>query len=475
MLAIGYGLTRVPPAIYIETFGCQMNLADSELILGHAGQHGFVPTSDPAAADVILLNTCAIREHAEERVVGRLTDLARFKAEHRDLILGMCGCMAQHHRAAVSARVPALDLVVGPDAYRRLPSLLAAVRAAREAPSPAARAGRANGLAVDVRLDPDETYADLPLARTAGAVRGWITVMRGCDRFCSFCVVPYVRGRERSLPVDAVLAEVRAVAASGAREVVFLGQTVSSYRDGACDLADLLHRTAAIDGILRIRFVSPHPADMTPALVRAMGEIPQVAPQIHLPVQSGSDAVLARMDRGYTVAEYRRLVDRLRAAVPDLALSTDVLVGFPDESPSDFEATCRLLEEIGYDQAFLFKYSRRSLTRASRWHDSIREDEKSRRLAHVIALQEAIGAARNRRWIGRRVEVLVEGPARRPPGCAAGKTPQFSTTIVDRDAAPGSLVWATVTAATAHTLIAAADPTDPRDGAERAGSPAPAG
>ena len=482
----------MPLAIYIETYGCQMNLADSELILGHVGTHGYVATTDPTGADVILLNTCAIREHAEERVVGRLTDLARLKAKRRDLVLGICGCMAQHRRAALSARVPALDLVIGPDAYRRLPELLRAARDAqrsrgpaaparrrtrrgdvRPSPAPARRRAVLNPL-VDVRLDPDETYSDLPSARRDGAVRAWITVMRGCDKFCTFCVVPYVRGRERSLAAGAVLEQVRAAAAAGVREVVFLGQTVNAYRDGDCDFATLLHRAAAIDGVRRIRFTSPHPSDMSPELVRVMGEIPAIMPQLHLPVQSGSDAVLARMARGYTTAAYRDLVARLRATVPDLALSTDVIVGFPAESPADFEATCRLLEEIGFDQAFLFKYSARTPTKAARWSDSVSEEEKGRRLAHVIALQEAIGAERNRRWIGRSVEVLVEGPARRPPGTIAGKTPQFTTAIVAAAAAPGTFLTATVTSATAHTLTAVAEPPPALSG-RRAESPAAAG
>ncbi len=447
-------------AIYIETYGCQMNLADGELILGHMIAHGYVRTDDPEAADVVLLNTCAIREHAEARVIGRLTDLARLKTRRRDLVLGMCGCMAQHHRAALIARVPALDLIVGPDAYRRLPTLLEAARLARatdardrDAPA-AARTGAAVNPLVDVRLDPDETYADLPAARTPGSVRAWISIMRGCDKFCTFCVVPYVRGRERSLPAESVLAEVRAAAASGAREVVFLGQTVNAYRDGDCNLAALLRRAAEVPGILRLRFTSPHPADMSLELVRAMAEVPAIAPQLHLPVQSGSDAVLARMERGYTVADYRALVARLRDAIPEIAFSTDVIVGFPGESLADFDATTRLLEDIGYDHAFLFKYSARTLTKAARWEDSVPEDEKSRRLAHVIALQEEISATRNRRWIGRPVEVLVEGPARRSPDCVAGKTPQFTTAVVATAAAPGTRLWATVTGATAHTLLA---------------------
>ena len=446
----GYSPAAVAPAIYLETYGCQMNFADAELILGHVGTSGYVRADDPFAADVILLNTCAIREHAEERVIGRLTDLARVKAARPDVVLGMSGCMAQHHRAAVTARVPMLDLVVGPDAYRRLPDLLDAVRAERRP----RRRGRAHAR-TDVRLDPDETYADLPTARAPGAVRAWITVMRGCDKFCTFCVVPYVRGRERSLPVDAVLRDVRDAVANGAREVVFLGQTVNAYRDGDCDFAALLRRAADVPGLQRIRFTSPHPADVTPRLIGVMRDVPVIAPQLHLPVQSGSDAVLARMARGYTVAEFRDLVAHVRDAVPDVALSTDVIVGFPDESPEDFTATRDLLADLRFEQAYLYKYSPRSLTRAATWPDSVPDEEKGRRLSTLIDLQETIAAEENRRWIGRRVEVLVEGPARRPPGHVAGKTPQYTTAVVNGEAAPGSLVYGTVVAATGHTLIAA--------------------
>lgn len=455
------------PAIYLETYGCQMNFADAELILGHVGDSGYVRTTDPAAADVILLNTCAIREHAEERVIGRLTDLARLKATRPDLVLGMSGCMAQHHRATVTKRVPMVDLVVGPDAYRRLPALLDAIRGARtpitdfrDAPDDdpnAAPARRRARVTADVRLDPGEDYADLRSARTPGAVRAWITVMRGCDKFCTFCVVPYVRGRERSLPADAVLREIREVVADGAREVVFLGQTVNAYRDGDVDFAELLRRAAEIPGLARIRFTSPHPADVTPALIETMRDVAAVAPQLHLPVQSGSDAVLDRMARGYTVAAFRNLVARVRDAVPEVALSTDVIVGFPGETSADYDATYRLLEELRFDQAYLYKYSPRSLTRAATWDDSVPEAEKSRRLSEVIALQERIAAECNRAWIGRSIEVLVEGPARRPEGHVAGKTPQYTTAVVNGDAAPGTIVRGTVVAATGHTLLASAD------------------
>src|SRR5438309_7330806 len=264
------------PTVYVETYGCQMNVADTELMLGHLAAHGYTRTEAAEAADVILLNTCAIREHAGARVLGRLGGLARHKRRRPDVRLGVTGCMAQHLRERLAERAPWVDVLVGPDGYRRLPELL--------------RGGDGDPH-VALRLDPSETYADLPVAREGG-VRAWVTVMRGCDRFCTFCIVPYVRGRERSLPGPVLLAQVRALAAAGVREVVFLGQTVNAYHDGTWDFAELLRQTAGVPGILRLRFTSPHPSDMSARVIEAMAECPAVAPQLHLPVQSGSDRVL---------------------------------------------------------------------------------------------------------------------------------------------------------------------------------------
>jgi tRNA-2-methylthio-N6-dimethylallyladenosine synthase len=422
------------PRVYIETYGCQMNLADTELIRGHLARSGFAPTEDPGAADVILLNTCAIREHAEERIFGRLGDLARHKTRRPHVQIGLAGCMAQHFRDRLLARTP-LDFVVGPDAYRRLPALLS------------------GDPFVDVRLDREETYADVVPERGAG-VRAWITIMRGCDKFCTFCIVPYVRGRERSLPAAVVLEQLRQVADEGFREVVFLGQTVNAYRDGRTDFGDLLRAANEIDGIRRIRFTSPHPSDMSDSVVDAMASCANICPQLHLPVQSGSTPVLERMERGYSSDEYLRLVERLRAAVPGIALTTDVIVGFPGESEEDFEATLELMRTVRYDGAFMFKYSRREHTKAHRWEETVSEEDKSRRLQAVIALQERISAEINAALVGDAVEVLVEGPARRRAGWLAGKTPQFKTVVFPEcGAAVGDLVEVRVAEATAHTLI----------------------
>jgi tRNA-2-methylthio-N6-dimethylallyladenosine synthase len=427
------------PRVYIETYGCQMNIADSQLVSAVLKRAGYATAPRPELADVILLNTCAIREHAEERVLGRLSDLARLKQARPEVKLGLLGCMAQHNRAALVEKAPYLDVVAGPDAYRRLPELI----------------GRADfDAAVDVRLDRAETYADIS-PDYEGGVRAYVTAMRGCDKFCAFCVVPYVRGRERSVPPADILREVRELVTRGVKEIVLLGQTVNAYRLGEADFGALLAMVARVDGIERIRFTSPHPSDMTDAVIDAMASEAKVQPYLHLPVQSGSDRVLAAMDRGYTVAKYLDLVARLRAAIPQLALSTDIIVGFHGEEEGDFRATLELMRAVGYDSAFTFKYSVREHTRAFRLGDSVSEEEKGHRLAEVIALQEETSLTRNRAIVGDEFPVLVEGPARRGIGTLAGKTPQFKTAIFP--AAPGITPGATVNvrvdSVTAHSLI----------------------
>jgi tRNA-2-methylthio-N6-dimethylallyladenosine synthase len=436
------------PRVFIETYGCQMNVADSELIGGVLRGAGYAAAAHPEDADVILLNTCAIREHAEERVLRRLADLARFKHARPELRLGLLGCMAQHNRAALAEKAPWLDLVAGPDSYRRLPELLGRVRF-----DPEQQAAKQQVARIDVRLDRAETYADIAPSHEGG-VRAYVTAMRGCDRFCAFCVVPYVRGRERSVPPEAILADIRGLAARGVREIVLLGQTVNAYRFGNTDFGGLLHLVAKVDGVERIRFTSPHPSDMSDSVIEAMATEPKVQPSLHLPVQSGSDRVLAAMERGYTVDEYVRLVERMRAAIPGIALSTDIIVGFHGEEDADFRATLELMAALRYDSAFSFKYSLRENTRAYKLGDTVSDEEKGRRLVEVIALQERVSAERNRALAGERFAVLVEGPARRGGGMLAGKTPQFKTAVFAAadSIRPGDTVTVHVDSATAHTL-----------------------
>jgi len=426
---------------YLETYGCQMNIADSELVHGVMARAGFRAVERPDDADIVLLNTCAIRENAEERVLGRLSDLARLKSKRPNLRLGLLGCMAQHNRANLVEKAPYLDLVAGPDSYRRLPEL---IDHSRFDPT------------VDVRLDRSETYADFaPVSN--GSVRAYLSVMRGCDKFCAFCVVPYVRGRERSLPLAAVLDQLKQLARDGTKEVVLLGQTVNAYRDGDSDFGDLLRQCASVEGIERIRFTSPHPSDMTDSVIDAMASELKVQPYLHLPLQSGSDRVLSAMDRGYSVAEYMTLVETLRERIPQLAMSTDIIVGFHGESDSDFEGTLELMRQVRYDSAFTFKYSLREHTKAFARGDTVSEEEKSRRLTEVIRLQQSISLERNRENIGHTYEVLVEGRARRGEGMVSGKTPQFKTAVFPGDPRrSGQNVMVRIESATGHTLMGAA-------------------
>jgi len=426
--------------IYVETYGCQMNVADSELMLGQLKRAGYERVEKPEEADVILVNTCAIREHAEQRIYGRLGELTRHKLRRPGVILGVAGCMAQHLRSKLMQRVPQVDLVVGPDGYRRLPELIAE---AREEPTLA------------VRLSRVETYGDLVPARADG-VRAWVSIMRGCDKFCAFCIVPYVRGRERSLPADEVMRQVEHAAAEGFREIVFLGQTVNAYRDAGAgvDFAELLRRANRVEGIARIRFTSPHPSDMTDRAVEAMATCAKVAPHLHLPLQSGSDAVLSSMRRIYTIAQYEDLVAKLRHAIPGIALTTDIIVGFPGETEEDFEATRAAMTRIGYESAFLFKYSPRPGARSAEWAETVDEDEKTRRITLLIEDQKARSLERNLADVGSTVEVLVEGPTRRTPDEWFGKSAHFKTTVFPhRGERVGDLLPVRIAAATPHALL----------------------
>ena len=425
--------------VFLETYGCQMNVADSETMAGVLEKAGLTLTDRPEEADAVVLNTCAIREHAEQRVLGRLGEFARLKQRNPRLVVGVAGCMAQHLRKRLlDSRSRVLDLVVGPDGYRRLPELLQ--RAARE---PVA----------EIRLDRDETYGDLEPKREPG-VRAWITAQRGCDKFCSFCVVPYTRGRERSLPLEDLIRQVESAVASGYSEVVFLGQTVNSYHDRTHDFADLLRAADRVAGLKRIRFTSPHPSDMSDRVIAAIAECPRVCPQVHLPLQSASDRILESMRRPYSFAEFTEVVCRLRSAIPEVALSTDVIVGFPGEGEPEFQATASALREIRFDSAFLFKYSARPDTRAWKWEETVSEDEKGRRLAELIELQHGISGEIHDAWLGREVEALVEGPARRDPGQLFGRTAQFKAIVFGDDGTPaGTLKRLRVVGATPVTLF----------------------
>lgn len=430
-----------PRKVWVETYGCQMNVADTELMVGGLIEQGYAVAERIDEADVVLLNTCAVREKAEERIFGRASQLLRFKYTKPDMVLGITGCMAEHLKESISERAPYVDLIVGPDAYRRLPDLVA-------------EAGGGDPV-IDVRLDKRETYEGMAPARPGG-VSGWLTIQRGCDKFCTFCIVPFTRGRERGTPPREVLRQARELAAMGYREVTLLGQTVNSYRYEDVDFADLLRSVASVEGIERVRYTSPYPVDFSDKLIATLAELDNVPNYLHLPVQSGSDDVLGRMNRGYTVSEFRRIVDALRAKMPDIAISTDVIVGFPDETDEDFRATLDLVDETGFDFAFMFAYSEREGTLASKkLPDTIPEAVKKERLAELIALQERRGLEKYRAWVGREVDVLAEGPARRGTGWF-GKSADFKTVVFEPPAGvrAGDIVRVRVDAASAHALYA---------------------
>jgi tRNA-2-methylthio-N6-dimethylallyladenosine synthase len=434
---------------YVETYGCQMNVADSDMVLGLLHREGYGRTEDASRADLILINTCAVREKAEERVFQRASMLAEHKARP-GVVLGITGCMAEHLKADIRTRAPYVDLVIGPDGYRRLIDHVRDLRAARAG-------GDVEAAVEDTALDRHETYEGLDPAREmTGGVTGHITIQRGCDKFCSFCVVPYTRGRERGTAPREVLRQARALAAAGFKQVQLLGQTVNSYRYEDVGFAELLRAVATVDGLERIRFTSPYPLDFSDAVIAAMAETPKVCKHVHLPLQTASDAVLARMRRGYTFAEFRALVRAIRAAMPDVAITTDVLVGFCDETEDDFRLLMDALDELRFDGAFTFAYSEREGTTAARkLPDTVPAAVKQRRLAEVIARQQAISAELNQAQIGRRERVLIEGPSKRSAREMLARTDAFRSVIVPYapGAEPGTLVDVMIERATHATLF----------------------
>ena len=402
---------------YIETYGCQMNVSDTELMHGILAGQGYVATDRPDDADVILVNTCAIRDHAEQRVIGRVGQLQELRRERPEVVIGVTGCMAQRLGESLFRRDGGVDLVMGPDSYRQLPERLAALR-----PAPSARGGAAPPRALTVLgFDPFENYEGVAARRTS-AVSAWVPVQRGCNYRCTYCIVPYVRGDEKNRDPQAILAEVRALAAEGVPEVVLLGQTVNSYAHGDWDFPRLLREVARVDGIRRVRFTSPHPNDFTRELVRVMAEEPAVCNQLHLPVQSGHDRTLKRMLRRYTVAEYLEKLAWVREAIPSIALSTDVIVAFPGETDEEYQATLALMRLVRYDDAFMYRYSPRDGTPAMRLpaEQFVAAEVGQARLERLIALHREIQIEIGRGELGRVEEVLVEKEGRR--GGVQGRT-----------------------------------------------------
>ena len=403
--------------VYIETYGCQMNVSDSELMYGRLAEFGYAATSSPDDADVILVNTCAIRDHAEQRVLGRLGELKRHMKP--DAVVGVTGCMAQRLGPRLLEQARHVQLVIGPDGYRALPSLVEGAR----------RGVRA----AQVEFDLEEHYEDFRARRLDG-VRAWIPVQRGCDYRCTYCIVPMTRGPERSRKLSDVVREAGDIAAAGISEVTLLGQTVNSYTDGEHDFADLLRAVGAVPGIRWVRFTSPHPNDFSDRVVAAMAEVPEVCQHVHLPMQSGSSRTLRRMLRRYTREGYLDCVRRLRAAIPGLALTTDIIVGFPGETDEDFEETLSAVREVGFDDAFTFKFSPREGTPATRLPPELEVPDAvaSERLERLIATVREGSRARNLSLLGQRREVLVEKLSKRGTLLQA-RTRDYKTVLVPGD------------------------------------------
>lgn len=406
--------TPLKGTVYIETYGCQMNVSDSELMLGALRADGYVPVDAPQGADVILLNTCAIRDHAEQRVLGRLGELKAAMTPHS--IMGVTGCMAQRLGPQLLKRARHVSLVVGPDGYRVLPALVERARGGEKS--------------TFTTFDLEEHYEDVRAER-GDRVKAWIPVQRGCDYKCTYCIVPTTRGPERSRQLDDVVRETREVVADGMTEVVLLGQTVNSYTDGTHDFADLLRAVGGVDGVRRLRFTSPHPNDFSDRVVAAMAGVEAVCEHVHLPMQSGSNGVLRRMLRRYTREGYMQCVARLREAIPGLSVTTDIIVGFPGEGDDDFAETLSAVEEVGFDDAFTFKFSPREGTPATRMPPelTVADDVATERLAQLIAAVRTGSRRRNLRLLGERREVLVEKWARRGE-LLQGRTRDFKTVLI---------------------------------------------
>ena len=404
-------------SVYIKTYGCQMNVYDSARMADVLAPRGYRQAEAPEDADLIILNTCHIREKAAEKVYSELGRLKRIKQARRaagkEATIAVAGCVAQAEGAEIRRRAPAVDLVFGPQAYHRLPDLLAEARRA--------------GSAIDQDFEADEKFDFLPEESASQGPAAFLTVQEGCDKFCTFCVVPYTRGAEYSRPAAAVIAEARRMVAGGTREITLLGQNVNAYAGdaptgGTWRLGRLIRDLAEIDGLERIRYTTSHPRDMDDELIAAHAGVPALMPCLHLPVQSGSDRILAAMNRRHTAADYRRIIDRLRAARPDLALSSDFIVGFPGETDGDFAATLKLVTDIGYAQAYSFKYSARPGTPASTADGQVPEDVKAGRLEALQQLLEAQQAAFNHASIGSTMPVLLDRAGRKP-GQMVGRSP----------------------------------------------------
>ena len=441
--------------VYIETYGCQMNVADSEVVASIMQMDGYHLTEDPELADAVLINTCSVRDNAEQKVLNRIAYYHSIrKKRQRNMTIGVLGCMAERAKGELIEKHH-VDLVVGPDSYLDLPNLVGAVERGEKA--------------INVELSTSETYKDvMPLKMSGVHISGFVSIMRGCNNFCSYCIVPYTRGRERSRELESIIREVTDLASKGYREVTLLGQNVNSYRfvdgDRVYDFADLLEAVALAVPGMRIRFTSPHPKDMDDKAIRTMAKYPNICKHIHLPAQSGNNRILKLMKRNYTREWYLERVAAIRAVMPDCAITSDLFCGFHDESEEDFQETLSLMREVGYEASFMFKYSERPGTYAAKYlEDNVPEEVKIRRLQEMIDLQSQLSLESNLRDVGHVVEVLIEGFSKRSREQLFGRTQQNKVVVFDKQGYRiGQYVQVLVESATAATLLG--KPVQPAEG-----------
>ena len=435
-------LTGSGRKLYIETYGCQMNVGDSEIVVSIMQQEGFRYTESLEEADIVLINTCSIRDNAEQRIWGRLSEMRHMRKKKPSLIIGIIGCMAERLKEELTQGGTGVDIVAGPDSYRDLPRLVREVD------------GGATG--VNVELSKEETYAEIaPVRLDRNGVSAFIAIMRGCNNYCSYCVVPYTRGIERSRDAATIVAEARTLFENGYREVTLLGQNVNSYRTGDVDFPELLKQVAEISPLLRVRFATSHPKDISDKLLETMASMPNICKAIHLPAQSGSTEMLKRMNRKYTREWYLERVEAIRRYMPDCAITTDLIAGFAHETEHEHQETLSLMREVGYDFAYMFKYSERPGTFAQRnLGDDIPEDVKTRRLTEIIDLQNKLSEESNKRDIGKEFEILVECTSKRSDAQLSGRTSQNKMVVFDRhNFKVGDYVRVRITGCSSATLF----------------------
>ena len=428
--------------LYIETYGCQMNVGDSESVVSIMQQEGYRYTESLEEADIVLINTCSIRDNAEQRIWGRLSEMRRMRKQKPSLVIGIIGCMAERLKEELTKGGTGVDIVAGPDAYRDLPRLV------REVDN--------GGAGVNVQLSKEETYAEIaPVRLDKNGVSAFIAIMRGCNNYCSYCVVPYTRGIERSRDAATIVAEARTLFENGYREVTLLGQNVNSYRTGEVDFPELLKQVAEISPLLRVRFATSHPKDISDKLLETMASMPNICKAIHLPAQSGSSEMLKRMNRKYTREWYLERVAAIRRYMPDCAITTDLIAGFAHESEEEHQQTLSLMQEVGYDFAYMFKYSERPGTFAQRnLGDDVPEDVKTRRLTEIIELQNSLSEQSNKRDVGKEFEILVECTSKRSEAQLSGRTSQNKMVVFDRgDHKIGDYVRVRITGCSSATLF----------------------